>query len=173
MLFDGTLTPSTWSSIPRASSIPWWNSWTIPCWPSSAILTCAFPFSTPSPIRSGPPRNRPPLDLVEIGTLDFSAPDHERFPCLGYAIEAGKAGGTMPCVLNAANEAAVQAFLAGRIGFMDIPETVEATMAAHQHQALESLEQVLEVNRWARDFAQGLINRESSASRRSLGPGPA
>jgi len=76
---------------------------------------------------------------------------------LGYA--AARAGGTMPAVLNAANEMAVAAFLNGRLGFMDIPKTVEATMEAHRQEPLESLEQVLAVNRWARDFAQGLINR--------------
>jgi len=63
----------------------------------------------------------------------------------------------MPAVLNAANEVAVAAFLEGRLGFMDIPRTVAAAMAAHQAQPLTSLEKVLAVNRWARDYARGLI----------------
>jgi 1-deoxy-D-xylulose-5-phosphate reductoisomerase len=105
------------------------------------------------------PLNSPPLDLCQVGRLTFEPPDMTRFPGLALGYAAARAGGTMPAVLNAANEMAVAAFLNGRLGFMDIPQTVEATMEAHQHQPLESLEQVLAVNRWARDFAQGLINR--------------
>jgi 1-deoxy-D-xylulose-5-phosphate reductoisomerase len=83
-----------------------------------------------------------------------------RFPGLALGYAAARTGGTMPAVLNAANEMAVAAFLGGQLGFMGIPKTVEATMEAHRHEPLESLEQVLAVNRWARDFAQRLINRE-------------
>ncbi len=66
----------------------------------------------------------------------------------------------MPAVLNAANEVAVAAFLAGRIKFLGIPEVVEQTMAAHAPQALTDLDQVLAVNAWAREFAEGLIFRQ-------------
>ncbi|MFA5110238.1 MAG: 1-deoxy-D-xylulose-5-phosphate reductoisomerase, partial [Desulfobaccales bacterium] len=104
------------------------------------------------------PLSSPPLDLCQVGQLTFEAPDLARFPGLGLGYAAAKSGGTMPAVLNAANEMAVAAFLEGRLSFMGIPKTVEATMAAHRQQPLESLEQVLAVNRWARDFAQGLIN---------------
>ena len=105
------------------------------------------------------PLNSPRLDLCQVGRLTFETPDMTRFPGLALGYAAARAGGTMPAVLNAANEVAVAAFLNGRIGFMNIPQTVEATMEAHQPQPLESLEQVLAVNRWARDFAQGLIDR--------------
>ena len=118
------------------------------------------------------PLNSPRLDLCQVGRLTFEAPDMTRFPGLALGYAAARAGGTMPAVLNAANEMAVAAFLGGRLGFMDIPKTVEATMAAHQPQPLESLEQVLAVNRWARDFAQGLINRGGVRLSGLPGPGP-
>jgi 1-deoxy-D-xylulose-5-phosphate reductoisomerase len=105
------------------------------------------------------PLNSPPLDLCQVGRLTFETPDTTRFPGLALGYAAARAGGTMPAVLNAANEMAVDAFLNGRLGFMDIPQTVEATMEAHRNEPLESLEQVLAVNQWARGFAQGLIDR--------------
>jgi 1-deoxy-D-xylulose-5-phosphate reductoisomerase len=105
------------------------------------------------------PLNSPPLDLCQVGRLTFETPDLERFPGLALGYAAARTGGTMPAVLNAANEMAVAAFLKGRLRFMDIPKTVAATMEAHRQQPLTSLEQVLAVNRWARDFANGLINR--------------
>ncbi len=95
----------------------------------------------------------PPLDLCRIGTLTFEAPDLKRFPCLRLGYEAARTGGTMPAVLNAANEVAVAAFLEKRLGFLGIPRVVAETMAAHQAQELQDLEQVLAVNRWAREFA--------------------
>ncbi len=101
----------------------------------------------------------PPLDLCQIGRLTFEPPDTTRFPGLALGYAAARAGGTMPAVLNAANEMAVAAFLQGRIKFPDIPRVVEAAMNAHQRQPLASLDQVLGVDRWARDFAQQLINR--------------
>jgi 1-deoxy-D-xylulose-5-phosphate reductoisomerase len=100
------------------------------------------------------------LDLCQVGGLTFETPDMTRFPGLALGYAAARAGGTMPAVLNAANEMAVAAFLNGRLDFMGIPQTVEATMEAHQPQPLDSLEQVLTVNRWARDFAQNLISRK-------------
>jgi 1-deoxy-D-xylulose-5-phosphate reductoisomerase len=105
------------------------------------------------------PLNSPPLDLCQVGQLTFEVPDTVRFPGLALGYAAARTGGTMPAVLNAANEMAVAAFLQGRIKFMDIAKTVEATMAGHQPQPLESLEQILAVNRWARDFAHDLINK--------------
>jgi 1-deoxy-D-xylulose-5-phosphate reductoisomerase len=105
------------------------------------------------------PLNSPPLDLCRVGRLTFETPDTTRFPGLALGYAAARAGGTMPAVLNAANETAVAAFLDGRLGFMDIPGTVAAAMAAHRPEPLESLEQVLAVNRWAREFAQEVINR--------------
>jgi 1-deoxy-D-xylulose-5-phosphate reductoisomerase len=68
------------------------------------------------------------LDLAEIGALTFEAPDREAFPCLDIAYAAGRAGGSAPCVMNAANEIAVASFMSGQIGFMDIPRVIEATL---------------------------------------------
>ncbi len=93
------------------------------------------------------------------GPTHFSRPDLEKFPGLKLGYEAARRGGTLPAVLNAANEMAVGAFLEGHLRFVDIPRVVENTMAAHQIQPLEKVEQVLRVNRWARDFARSLVNR--------------
>ncbi len=103
--------------------------------------------------------NSPPLDLCAVSRLTFESPDVTRFPGLALGYAAARSGGTMPAVLNAANEVAVAAFLDGRIGFLDIPRVVQQTMAAHTPQALSDLEQVLAVNSWARDFAGSLIMR--------------
>jgi len=104
------------------------------------------------------PLSSPPLDLCQIASLTFETPDTTRFPGLALGYAAAKTGGTMPAVLNAANEVAVAAFLENRIKFLDIPRLVEKTMAAHQPQALTDLDQVLAVNRWARDYAERLIS---------------
>jgi 1-deoxy-D-xylulose-5-phosphate reductoisomerase len=103
------------------------------------------------------PLNSPPLDLCQVARLTFESPDDTRFPGLALGYAAARTGGTMPAVLNAANEVAVAAFLEGGIKFLDIPRVVAQTMEAHEAQALQNLEQVLTVNRWARDFAAGLI----------------
>jgi 1-deoxy-D-xylulose-5-phosphate reductoisomerase len=108
------------------------------------------------------PLNSEPLDLGQVARLTFERPDFTRFPALRLGYEAAKAGGTMPAVLNAANEVAVAAFLDGRLPFLGIPRLVEQTMAAHQHEPITSLEQVLAVNQWARDHAFGLIKTHFS-----------
>jgi 1-deoxy-D-xylulose-5-phosphate reductoisomerase len=105
------------------------------------------------------PLNGPPLDLCAISRLTFESPDEARFPGLALGYAAARAGGTMPAVLNAANEVAVAAFLEGRLPFLGIPRTVAQTMAAHAPQALKDLDQVLAVNKWAREFASELITK--------------
>ena len=70
----------------------------------------------------------PTLDLAQVGALTFEPPDLEAFPCLRLSREAAEAGGTAPCVLNAANEIAVHAFLDGRLPFMGIPAVIEQTL---------------------------------------------
>lgn len=110
------------------------------------------------------PNRLPPLRLDGIGALTFERPDLHRFRCLSLALEAGRAGGTMPCVLNGANEVAVQAFLDGRLGFLDIPSLIEETMEHHVPQALRCVEEVLEADRWARDTAQRLMQRGPKGS---------
>jgi 1-deoxy-D-xylulose-5-phosphate reductoisomerase len=96
-----------------------------------------------------------PLDLTSPLSLDFEPADLATFRCLALAREAGVAGGTAPCVLNAANEVAVGAFLEGRIGFLDIAAVVEEALARVPAEPLVSLEQVLDADRRAREAAAG------------------
>lgn len=91
------------------------------------------------------------LNLAEVKALSFQNPDEQRFPCLGLAYRAAEAGGTMPTVLNAANETAVEAFLGGRIPFGHIPSTIEEAMKNHSPLDDPSLDEVLEADQWARD----------------------
>lgn len=114
------------------------------------------------PDRISAPTKR--LDLAAVGKLTFEAPDEERFPALRVAREALLRGGGAPTVLNAANETAVHAFLEGRIGFLEIVEAVEATLAAVPADNLELLEDVYNYDRAARDAA-GRITRRNTAAR--------
>ncbi len=99
------------------------------------------------------PNALPSLDLFSVQALHFHPPDHERFPCLRLAIESARRGGTMPAVLNAANEVAVQAFLEGSINFLAIPKVIETTMARHTAIPLDDISVALEADRWAREYA--------------------
>lgn len=99
----------------------------------------------------------PGLDIASLSRLEFEEPDVERFPCLQYAYDALRAGGTMPAVLNAANEVAVQAFLDGRIAFRDIPQVVEKVTARHQPRRVASVDDVLLANRTARGAAREVL----------------
>ncbi len=94
-----------------------------------------------------------PLDWVKISGLTFQQPDTETFPCLSLAYAAGNRGGTMPAVLNAANEVVVHAFLDGLTGFNDIPVIIKKTMDAHEVKEVRQLDVVLEADRWARGKA--------------------
>jgi 1-deoxy-D-xylulose-5-phosphate reductoisomerase len=100
----------------------------------------------------------PPLDLTRCGVLEFQQPDVERFPCLRLAYDALIAGGTMPVVLNAANEIAVDAFLAGRLSFPAIAQVIEQTLSAHDVQRTDSLASVRESDRWAREYSRALAD---------------
>ncbi|HAR45863.1 MAG: 1-deoxy-D-xylulose-5-phosphate reductoisomerase [Nitrospirae bacterium GWC2_57_13] len=102
-------------------------------------------------------------DLVALGTLTFEEPDTTRFPCLAYAYEALKAGGSMPAVLSAANEIAVKHFLDEKIGFMDISRVIRSTMDAHQPAPIRSVEDALKADSWARLEAEKVI--ESGVSK--------
>ena len=99
----------------------------------------------------------PYLKLSEVGSLTFQEPDMERFPCLRYAYEAGRTGGTMPAVVNAADEVAVEAFLSRRIGFLDIPGIIKQTMEAHRPVLNPALDDIMSSDRWARDFAEKVM----------------
>jgi 1-deoxy-D-xylulose-5-phosphate reductoisomerase len=92
----------------------------------------------------------PSLDLARAGRLDFLAPAHDRFPCLGLAYRALREGGTLPVVLNAANEVAVASFLEGKLGFTAIPQVIERTMNTHEVERVSTLEVVRRVDGWAR-----------------------
>ena len=94
-----------------------------------------------------------PMDFCKLGTLEFEAPDWDTFECLRAALYAGRRGGTLPCVMNAANEVAVTAFLNGSCGFLQIGECVTSIMEAHMTmgvQEVESLEQLEGLDNWAR-----------------------
>ncbi|WP_301169073.1 1-deoxy-D-xylulose-5-phosphate reductoisomerase [Brevibacillus nitrificans] len=97
-----------------------------------------------------------PLDLVKLGTLHFAAMDFERYPLLQLAYDCGKAGGTHPAVLNAANEVAVDLFLKGAIRFLEIETIVRKTCEAHQGVNHPTLEEIFAADRWARSFASDL-----------------
>jgi len=99
----------------------------------------------------------PALDLTRAGRLEFHAPAHDRFPCLGLAYRALRGGGTLPVVLNAANEVAVKAFLDDKLGFTAIPRVIEKTMNAHQVEPVSTLEVVRRVDRWACDHARDMV----------------
>jgi 1-deoxy-D-xylulose-5-phosphate reductoisomerase len=109
------------------------------------------------PDRMATPARR--LDLAEIGRLDFEAPDTIRFPALRLARDALRAGAGAPTVLNAANEVAVAAFLAGQIGFLDICTCVEASIEAHGNASIESLGAVIALDGEVRKFTQNLVNQ--------------
>ncbi len=99
----------------------------------------------------------PPLRLEAVKTLSFHEPDPERFRCLALAIEASAVGESMPAVLNGANEVAVEAFLDGKIGFLQIPQLIERTMEAHEPFTIDHIKGVLEADRWAREEAERQI----------------
>ena len=97
------------------------------------------------------------LDLVAAGNLTFEAPDLEAFPSLKIAIDCGKAGGTLPCAFNAANEEAVYAFLAGKIKYLDIPYITATVTAQHNNVLRPQLEDIEATDAWARAAAKGVI----------------
>ena len=95
-----------------------------------------------------------PLDLARVGALTFEAPDLEVFPCLRYACDAVRSGGTYPAVLNAANEVAVAQFLEGAIGFNGIPELIAAALEAHRPDGAAELAAIEQADRWAREWSR-------------------
>jgi 1-deoxy-D-xylulose-5-phosphate reductoisomerase len=97
--------------------------------------------------------DRVQTSLAEIGRLDFEEPDTDRFPALNLARRAGEVGGTLPAVLNAANEIAVEAFCAGEISFTEITTTVARVMDVHELVAQPSLGDILAADAWAREVA--------------------
>jgi 1-deoxy-D-xylulose-5-phosphate reductoisomerase len=96
----------------------------------------------------------PPLDLIQAGELQFEPPDADTFPCLGLAYRALAAERSLPVVLNAANEVAVERFLKGRISFTSIPRVIEATMDAHRPEEVCTIDAIRALDRWARVYSQ-------------------
>jgi 1-deoxy-D-xylulose-5-phosphate reductoisomerase len=114
-------------------------------------------FALHHPDRADVPVER--LDLARVGTLSFEPPDLETFSCLVLAREAAIAGGTAPCVLNAANEVAVHAFLGGRLRFLDIPAVIERVLEACAADPVRSFEDLYEADAQARAAARSLVGR--------------
>ena len=106
---------------------------------------CSYPERWETPL--------PTLNLAKAGRLEFHEPAHDRFPCLALAYRALRAGGTLPVVLNAANEVAVEAFLDGKLGFTAIPRVIEKTMNTHEIERVSTIDTVRRVDRWARQQA--------------------
>jgi len=100
----------------------------------------------------------PRLGLAEAATLTFERPDLDRFPCLRLAYDAGRAGQTYPAVLNGADEQAVELFLAGRIGFLDIPRAIEETLEAHTPLPAVALSDIAMADIWAREFVRDRLS---------------
>lgn len=103
--------------------------------------------------RRWPNPELPRLDWDKINSLSFEPVDHNRFPCLKLAVDAGKSGGTYPAVLCAADEMAVELFLSHRIGFIDIAKIVQETLEQHRNIPQPSLEEILAADAWAREYA--------------------
>lgn len=124
---------------------------------SDMRIPIQFAFSTPERWDTPAPR----IDFRELGQLTFDAADAETFRCLALAERAGKTGGTMPCVLNAANEVAVGAFLEDRVSFTDIDRVVEACMDAHTVEPVQTFEQLHDLDAATRVHAARVIDNLS------------
>ena len=120
---------------------------------SDMRIPIQFAFSYPERWDTPAPR----IDFRELGQLTFDAADMDTFRCLALAERAGKTGGTMPCVLNAANEVAVDAFLHDGCSFTDIDRIVESCMDAHDAQTVDSFEQLRDIDGWAREKATQVL----------------
>ncbi len=107
---------------------------------------CSYPERWDAPV--------PPLDLTRAGRLDFEAPNYGRFPCLSLAFRALRAGGALPVVLNAANDIAVECFLAQKLAFKSIAPVIAATMDACPSFAVNTLAEVRQADAWAKDYAR-------------------
>ncbi len=103
----------------------------------------------------------PELDLARIGTLTFEEPDTERFPCLAHAFDALRVGGSMPAVLSAANEVAVKYFLDEKICYGDIAGVIKTAMEAHTPSPINTVEDALKADIWARQEAEMIIERRT------------
>lgn len=115
----------------------------------------AYALSYPERVKSGVER----LDLSRIGSLTFEKPDKERFGALDLSYRALRVGRSMPCVLNAANEVAVAAFLDGKIGFLDITNMVKTVMDSHDAREFSSIDEIIEIDRETREITSELVRQ--------------
>lgn len=99
-----------------------------------------------------------PVNFFELGQLNFKKPDLKKFPCLSLAIHVGRTGGTLPSVLNAADEVAVDAFLNERIKFSDIYRVIEKVVSRHKVVKNPTLDKILDADQWAREETKRFIN---------------
>ncbi|MCF8129480.1 MAG: 1-deoxy-D-xylulose-5-phosphate reductoisomerase [Deltaproteobacteria bacterium] len=113
----------------------------------------AYALAYPRHIKTG----LPSLELEKVGDLSFEKPDLNRFRCLALALKAAADGESMPAVLNGANEIAVDAFLKGKIGFLDIPKLIEQTMEAHKPHPIDRIDSVMAADKWAREKALAIL----------------
>ena len=118
-------------------------------------LPIQYALTYPDRVASGFPR----VDFYELAKLTFEKPDMDTFRGLKLAFEAGRTGGTMPCIMNAANEVAVEAFLQGRTGFLDIYALIERAMEAGDVEYQPDLEQLLAADQWARSFTRSRLEK--------------
>lgn len=123
-------------------------------WPDMRLpllYAISWPERVPAPLER--------FDFVKSGDLTFRAPDRAKYPCMDLAYAAGRAGGSMTAVLNAANEQAVALFLEEKISFVEIPQTIEAVCDRHRNDlmATPSLEDILAVDRWAREAVDAIV----------------
>jgi 1-deoxy-D-xylulose-5-phosphate reductoisomerase len=123
------------------------------------MIPIAYALSYPKRL----PLNRGYLDLFQVTGLTFFQPDLEKFPCLRLALEAGRVGGSMPAVLNAANEVAVSTFLKGGLPYQGIPAVIEGTMRDHQSLTPTGLDEILAIDAWARKQAHSRIERQDKS----------
>ena len=105
------------------------------------------------------PLSLPGLDLLQKGGLTFQAPDLERYPCLKLAYQSIEIGETMPAILNAANEVAVNAFLEGAIKFTEIPLLIQRVMEDHDVKPVHTIEDILKADHWARERAKTIYRK--------------
>lgn len=128
-------------------------------WPDMKLpIQCALSW----PERWEPPLK--PFNLLHAKSMTFFEPRFEDFPSLKLAIKAGKEGGIMPCVLNAANEVAVEAFLNNIITFIEIPQLIETTLRGFNNADVKSIDRLIEIDCKARDFAKSMIKAEKKSA---------
>lgn len=119
------------------------------------MIPISYALSYPRHMENG----LPSLDLEQVGQLTFKKPDFKRFRCLDLALKAAEIGGSMPAVLNGANEIAVEAFLNGKIGFPGIPALIEKTIETYQAHPVDSIHMVIEADGWARNKAREVLRK--------------